>query len=66
MKIKRHDFAYEVGGGFDFFLEYFKFGIELKLSTGLRDLNVYDHSFYNEPITNLRSKVWWESITFEG
>jgi hypothetical protein len=66
MKVKRHDFAFEIGGGFDFFLEYFKFGMELKLSTGINDLNVYDNSFYNQPITSLTSKVWRLSFTFEG
>ncbi len=66
MKMKQHDYSYQFGGGFDFFLEYFKFAIELKISNGLRDVNIYDGTFFNSPITDLRTKVWWFSITFEG
>ncbi len=66
MKMKQHDYAYQFGGGFDFFLQYFKFAIELKISNGLRDVNIYDGTFFNNPITDLRTKVWWFSITFEG
>jgi hypothetical protein len=66
MKMKQHDFAYQFGGGFDFFMEYFKLGLELKISNGLRDVNIHDGSFFNNPITDLRTKVWWFSITFEG
>ena len=28
VKLKKTDFGIEVGGGFDFFLEYFKLGVE--------------------------------------
>jgi hypothetical protein len=66
MKMKQYDYSYQFGGGFDFFLEYFKFAIELKISNGLRDVNIYDGTFFNGPITDLRTKVWWFSITFEG
>lgn len=66
VKIKKHDFSYQVGGGFDFWLPYFKFGIELKLSNGIRNVTIPDGSFYMGPIQSLRTKVWWFSLTFEG
>jgi hypothetical protein len=66
MKMKQYDYSYQFGGGFDFFLEYFKFAIELKVSNGLKDVNIYDGTFFNNPITDLRTRVWWFSITFEG
>ena len=66
VKIKKHDFAYQVGGGFDFWLPYFKFGIELKLSNGLRNVTIPDGTFYMKPINYLKTKVWWFSLTFEG
>ncbi len=50
MKMKQHDFAYQFGGGFDFFMEYFKLGLELKLSNGFRNVNVSDNTFFNGPI----------------
>jgi len=65
-KMKQYDYSYQFGGGFDFFLEYFKLGLELKLSNGLRDVNIYDNTFFTEPLTSLKTKVWWFSITFEG
>jgi hypothetical protein len=66
VKVKQHDFAYQVGGGFDFWLEYFKFGIELKLSKGLRNVLIQDDSFYLKPLESLKQQVWWFSLTFEG
>lgn len=66
MKMQKHDFSYQVGGGFDFFLEYFKFGIELKLNNGIKNVLIQDHTFYNNPLTSLKTKVWVLSLTFEG
>lgn len=66
IKLKRHDFAYHVGGGFDFFLPYFKFGIEIKLSNGIKNLLIQDDTFFSSPLQSLKSQIWWFSITFEG
>jgi hypothetical protein len=65
VRMKPADYAYEVGGGFDFFLEYFKFGMELKLQQGLRDILIHDDSFYARPIESMKSRIWWFSFTFE-
>jgi len=65
-KMKQYDFSYQFGGGFDFFQEYFKLGLELKISNGILDVNIHDDTFYTKPITFLNTKVWWFSITFEG
>ena len=66
VKLKKHDFAYHVGGGFDFFLPYFKFGIEIKLTNGIKNLLIQDDTFYSSPLESLKSQTWWFSITFEG
>jgi len=66
VKIKKTDFGFEVGGGFDFFLEYFKFGIELKLGAGMMNLHLDENTSFDNPIDFLRSKVWTLSLTFEG
>ncbi len=66
VKIIKHDFAYQIGGGFDFWLPYFKFGIELKLSNGLRNVAIQDGTFFMGPINSLKNRVWWFSLTFEG
>ena len=66
VKIQQHDFSYQVGGGFDFWLPYFKLGLELKLSNGIKNVTIQDNSFFMDPLSSLKSKVWWFSITFEG
>jgi len=66
VKLKRDDFLGELGFGTDFYLEYFKFGIELKMSYGIRDLLDHDNSTFASPIDQLRSKMFLLSLTFEG
>jgi hypothetical protein len=66
VKLYKHDFGYEAGAGLDFFLPYFKFGIELKMSLGLRNLLVPDNTIYALSLDRLRSKVFLISFTFEG
>lgn len=66
VKIDKLDYGLEVGGGFDFFLQYFKFGVELKLGVGLKNMIYQDNTHFIDPIESLRSKVWTLSFTFEG
>jgi len=66
VKLKRDDFGYEVGAGTEFYLEYFKFAIEAKLSIGTKDLLIKDNTIYSNSINKLNSKVFLISITFEG
>lgn len=66
VKTESNDFAIEFGGGFDFFLPYFKFGIELKMATGLNNLLVPEDTQFSNPIESLRSKTFMISLTFEG
>jgi Outer membrane protein beta-barrel domain len=65
VKLKRHDFSGEVGVGFDFYLEYFKFAVELKMSYGLTDLLYRENNVYTNSIERLNSKMFWLSFTFE-
>ena len=66
VKLKKTDFGFEVGGGFDFFLQYFKLGLELKLGVGMMNIHQNENTHFDNPIDALRSKVWTFSITFEG
>lgn len=66
LKLSQHDFAYHVGGGFDFYLPYFKFGIDIKLTNGINNLLIQDNTFFSNPLSGIRSQTWWFSITFEG
>lgn len=66
VKLRQHDVAGEVGGGFDFFLPYFKFGIELKLSVGIPNMLIQDNTIFSNPIESLRTRTFMISFTFEG
>lgn len=66
IKITKPDYGFEVGGGIDLFLEYFKFGVELKLSTGLKNVIIQENTKFSTPIDRLRTKMWTLSFTFEG
>ena len=66
VKLKRNDFSYEVGTGAEFYLQYFKFAIEAKLSMGLRNILTNEKTIFSQSINYLHSKVFTISITFEG
>jgi hypothetical protein len=66
IKLNKLDYSVEAGGGVDFFLTYFKFGIELKHSIGIPNLLIDDGTRFSAPIESLRSKTWVLTFTFEG
>lgn len=66
IKLNSNNFNYQVGVGFDFFLEYFKFSPEIKMSYGLNNLIINDNTLLSDPIVSLRSKILLVSLTFEG
>lgn len=66
LKIKRFNFAYQVGGGIDLFLQYFKFGIDLRLDIGINNILEQTNNYYSSPFEKLRTQMWQLSFTFEG
>lgn len=66
LKIFRDDFQGQIGAGVDFFLPFFKFSIELKLSHGFKNALIHDDTRLSRPIDKLYNRVWWISFTFEG
>jgi hypothetical protein len=69
IRLKRPDLYYEVGGGMDFYLTYFKLSIELKMSNGIGDVLVHEPApghpeFYNA-IERMKSQIWVLSFHFE-
>lgn len=66
VKQKSSFFAYEVGIGTDFFLPYFKFSIEGKMSYGLQNMIVKDQTIFSDPIERLKPKMFILSLHFEG
>lgn len=66
IKLKKHDFQGQVGGGLEFFAPYFKFGMELKYSHGFKNVFIQDGTVVADPIDRLYNRVWWFSLIFEG
>lgn len=64
--IKRNNLSYEAGVGFDFFLEFFKFGIEVKYAFGSGNVLIQDNTMFSLPLNSLRTNLWTVSLTFEG
>lgn len=65
VKLRRNDYGYQIGLGFDFYLERFKFSPELKMYHGLRNLLVADPKIFSTSLESLKSKVFLISFTFE-
>lgn len=66
IKLKRHDWQGQIGGGVEFFAPYFKFGMEIKYSHGFSNTFIKDKAIIAQPIEQLYNKVWWFSLIFEG
>lgn len=65
VKFNASDFYAEAGVGFDFYNEWFKFGVELKMMYGFMDMLKHEHNIYTESIDKLNSKIFQLSLTFE-
>jgi len=69
LRLRRSDLYYEFGPGLDFYLPYFKMSVELKVSTGIRDVLVHDPATTNpqyvKAIERLRSQIWIIAFHFE-
>jgi hypothetical protein len=65
VKLEKQDYGYQIGIGFDFYLERFKFSPELKMYNGLRNLLVDDPAIYSTSLESLYSKMFVFSLTFE-
>ena len=66
VKLQRIDWAYEMGSGVEFYLPYFKFSIEGKLSLGFRNILIHDNTIFSNALQSLYSKMFLLSFTFEG
>ncbi|MDZ4822274.1 MAG: outer membrane beta-barrel protein [Flavobacteriales bacterium] len=66
IKLQDRDYSIDAGGGFDFFLEYFKFAIEMKTAFGLPDVLLHEDHQFSAPLSKLRTRTFIFSISFEG
>jgi hypothetical protein len=65
VKFKQNDVYVETGVGFDFYNEWFKFGVEFKMLYGLMDVLKRENNIYTDGIESLKSKIFQISLTFE-
>jgi hypothetical protein len=65
VKFNSNDIYAEAGVGFEFYNEWFKFGIELKMMYGLMDILKREDNIYTNSIASLKSKIFQVSLTFE-
>lgn len=66
VKILRDDYFYSAGGGTDFYLKYFKFGLELKLIIGTKNLLYNNGNIFSRSIEKVNSRMVVFTLTFEG
>ena len=64
-KLNRLNVSLEIGFGYDFYFEYFKFAPQIKYSYGLRNLIVNDNTIYTNLINGFYSRGFQFSLTFE-
>jgi hypothetical protein len=66
VQLKRDDFFYSGGAGVDFYLQYFKLGLEVKILQGTKNLKQPLNNIFTNSIEKVNSKMVIFSITFEG
>ncbi len=64
-KLFRSDTYFILGTGLDFYMNWFKFGIELSMSYGQRDMLLRENNVFTKGIESLRSKIFMLTFTFE-
>jgi len=66
LRVDNIDWMYTTGVGFDFYLEYFKFGIELKSSFSFNNMIIPEaHKPYSNIIDKYRTQIFYINFTFE-
>lgn len=65
IKLYRSNYAFETGVGFDFYFNWFKMGMELRMSYGLKDILKREDNIYTDPIESIHSRIFQLVFTFE-
>jgi len=66
IRLNNFDVAGEIGMGIDFYLNYFKFGTELKFSNGFFNIVKKDETQYSQALKKLNSQIVYFSIHLGG
>ncbi len=66
VQLQRNDYFYSAGAGVDFYLMYFKLGLELKILKGTQNLLNPLNNIFTKSIQKVNSQMIIFSVTFEG
>ncbi|MEA3505432.1 MAG: porin family protein [Bacteroidota bacterium] len=65
VKFDQHNYGFELGVGFDYYTNWFKFGTEIKMGYNINDPLKREGNIYSESIESLRPRMFQVSFTFE-
>lgn len=65
LRLKKGDIAFEAGAGIDYYFDFFKFGIEIKMGYGFNNLLATEGNIFADGIKSINSKTFQLSLTFE-
>ena len=66
LRLNNNDWMYTFGTGFDFYLPYFKFGIEIKSSFSFNNMHIPEsHKPYSNIIDKYKTRIFYVTLTFE-
>ena len=66
IRLNTNDLRYTVGLGFDFYMRYVKFAIEMKMCFGVSDLKIVDDDLYTRSVDFINTRTFMLGFTFEG
>lgn len=66
VQLQRNDYFYSAGAGVDFYLMYFKLGLELKVLKGTQNLINPLNNIFSKSVQKVNSQMLIFSVTFEG
>lgn len=66
LRVNNNDWMYTLGAGFDFYLQYFKFGIELKSSFSFNNMHIPEpQKPFSNIIDKYKTRIFYITLTFE-
>jgi hypothetical protein len=65
LKMSKGDIAVDLGVGFDFYTNWFKFGVQMEMSYGFNDILIKQNNIYTQSIEGIHSKIFQIIFTFE-
>jgi len=65
VKLKKSDYGYSIGFGFDFYMPLFKFSPEIKMFQGIPNTLAADRAVYTTSLSSLKTRLFSFTLTFE-